>query len=183
MELIIVPDDGLVRAGGRLAAALGLAHEALMLAQQEFRVSAAPGPRVGVIFMGDRVGERFAGTGRHEEHGVAWGVRGHEAWISARSVADPQATLDQMGLRIADLQSEARAALAPLGPLPDPRQLHGIHLAGSYLDPKLRVPAQTVAGGQFSFTPERMCWERQYTLGIVHFLAKGFDGWAAQIVG
>lgn len=183
MELIIVPDDGLVRAGGRLAAALGLTHEALLLAQHEFRAAASPGPRVGVIFVGDRVDARFDGTERHAEHGVRWGVRGNEAWISARAVPDPQATLDAMGLRIADLQTEARAALAPLGPLPDPKLLKGVHLAGTYLDPKLRVPAQTVAGGQFSFTPERMCWERQYTLGIVHFLAKGFDAWVGSISG
>jgi hypothetical protein len=59
--------------------------------------------------------------------------------------------------------------------------MSGRHFAGRYLDPKLRVPAQTVAAGGFSFGAERMCWERQYTVAIVDFLAHGFDEWASTL--
>lgn len=181
MELIIVPDDGLVRAGGRLTAALGLAHEALLLSQSDFQTSAAPPARVGVIFLADDPPAHLEGSQEGTVHGVSWGAKGNHAWISASAVADPQTTLDAMGGALADLQAEAKEALEALGPLPDGKKLRGLHLAGMFLDPKLRVPAQTVAGGQFSFTPERMCWERQYTLGIVSFLAGSFDTWGASL--
>lgn len=183
MELIIVPDGGLVRAGGRLAAALGMAHEAIMLSDTEFEMSAAPPSTVGLVFLADEVPAEVQGPPERTIHGVSWGTRGNRAWISASPVEDPQATLDAMGAVIADVQSAAKKALEPLGGEPDRGAVHGLHIAGYYLDPKLRVPAQTVAGGRFSFTPERMCWERQYTLGVVDFLANGFDAWADRISG
>ena len=183
MEMIIVPDGGLVRAGGRLAAALSKAHDAIMLSAAEFGLSAAPPSSVGVVYLADEIPAALNGSRKDGLHGVSWGTQGNQAWISAGAVDDPQGTLDAMGAVIADLQSASKEALANLGPIPDPTRIRGPHIAGFYLDPKLRVPAQTVAGGHFSFTPERMCWERQYTLGVVHFLANGFDAWAGEISG
>lgn len=183
MEFVIVPDGGLVRAGGRLAAALGMAHEAIMLSAAEYDMSADPPPTVGVLFLADRISADLEGSEQSSQHGVAWGSRANRAWISARPVDDPKATLDAMAEAIADLQSAAGTAITALGLSPQPSDITGQHIAGFYLDPKLRVPAQTVAGGHFSFTPERMCWERQYTLGVVDFLANGFDAWAGGISG
>jgi hypothetical protein len=184
MELIVVPGDGLVRAGGRLAVVLGKTHSAMMLSKSDFAISAEPPDSIGVLMLGDDVvPAELAADPRHEELGALWGFRRNTAWISHHAATDPDATLDMIAVAVSEIQQAATRALEPLGPLPDPAQMTGEHLSGVFLDPKLRVPAQTVAGGGFSFTPERMCWERQYTLGIVHFLAHGFDSWAGGFSG
>lgn len=177
MDLIIVPDDDLVRTGGRLTAALGESHSAMLLSRAEFDASAAPPTSVGVIFLGDHLPDGLLAGEKGSDHGARWGMVGNRAWVSASAVPDPQATLDAMGPAIAAVQSKADKALA------DSPASGGLQIASRYLDPKLRVPAQTVAAGRFAFTPERMCWERQYTLGVVQFLADGFDVWAESITG
>ena len=182
MELILVPGDGLVRAASRLTATLSLAHDAIMLSKADFGLSAEPEPTIGTLLLGkDLVPDELIAHSTHDALGVCWGYHDNTAWIAARSVTDPSATLDQISEAL-DALSAQFAGLRPPAADED-TTLTGPHLSRSYLDPSLRVPAQTVAAQPFAFTPDRMCWERQYTLGISHFLAFGLDGWILEISG
>ena len=182
MELILVPGDGLVRAASRLTAALSLAHDAILLSKADFGLSAEPEPTVGTVLLGkDLVPDELVPHSSHDALGVCWGHHGNTAWIAARSVADPSATLDEISEALDRLRTHFEE-LAPPSSSPT-GAVAGPQISRAYLDPSLRVPAQTVAAQAFAFTPERMCWERQYTLGIAHFLAHGLDGWLGEFSG
>lgn len=183
MELVVVAGDGLLRAASRVVAALGKTHEAILLSAADYALSAPPGPDVGVLTLGTELVDPITlDDPAWELHGIRWGTTDNRAWIGAMPVEDPQAVLTLLQdesteqNRVARQERQTRA-------MTDPRRFNGPMFAARYLDPKLHVPSQTIAAGGFSFNPERMCWERQYTIGIVDFLAHGFDEWADDIPG
>ncbi len=174
MEFIIVPGNGLVRAGARLTAVLDSAHDALMLSQRDFGLSALPPSSVGLLYLGGDAIEQMPEP-RLNRHGAQWSTAGREVFFRGVEMPDPAVELSLLNTSVSSLTKHASAALESLGPKPSPTQMTGVHLAGLYLSPDLRVPAQTIAAGRFDFTPERMLWERQYTYAVVQFLARGFD--------
>ena len=174
MELVIVAGDGLMRAASRLAASLPHPHESLVLTASDFDQSAPPAADVGVLTLGEELVQPAEyDDPAWEAHGVRWGVQGRHAWIAATVATDPTATLADLEAALSSLKEATAQA---------PQNLQGLAAGASYLDPTLVVPAQTVVGERFSFTPERMCWERQYTVGILDFLCNGFDDWIASIL-
>ena len=182
MELIIVGGEGLFRPSGRIAACLRDVHQVIALTAKDYALSATPGPGVGVILLGTELVQPVVlDDPAWELHDVRWGTDDNVVWIAAMPTRDPEETLTALADVVTEQSRAGRAALAEMGPMPDLQRMGGQQFAGKYLDPQLRVPAQTVAAGGFSFTPERMCWERQYTVAIVDFLAHGFDEWASTL--
>lgn len=180
MELLVIAGEDLVRSGGRLAAVLSRGHNAMMLTLQDYQLSAAPGPDVRVIFLGQDgalINDAEAQT-VYQQHGISIQIRGNSASILGLPVSDPRATLKSMGRTIEALNQRHPMVKNPMEDKTTPR--NGAGYASLFLNPKLRVPTQTVASS-FTFSSERMCWERQYTLGIAQFLATGFDPWLHHI--
>ncbi len=180
MELLVVAGEDLIRSGGRLAAVLARGHNAMMLSLKDYSLSAPPGHEVGVIFLGDDTGHQNVSGAQtvFAQFGITIATQGSRVWIFGTAVADPRETLNQMGEALPLITQSAPMNPNPMVDKTPPRT--GAEYASLFLNPKLRVPTQTVAGG-FTFSSERMCWERQYTLGIAQFLASGFDPWLHSI--
>lgn len=172
MNLTVVTETALMRAAARLAAALSVRHMVELVATG----GALPmDERVAVLYLGDVPEGRVLREGipNFERFGTRWGVQGRFAWVHATPTADPQQTLAAIGRELEELREVADVEMLDAGH--DPSQWKGIQFCARYLDPFLEVPSSTLAGGGMAFTPERMLWERQYTLGIAQLLSDGLD--------
>lgn len=183
MEFMVVAQSDLTRAGARIVTVLERAHDVTLLTPEQLAGRDAPGPGVGVILLGEFPSADEARgdiPAAWEAHGVRVGYAGNRAFVHGSAVNDPDATLKAINAQVADLTETAEVEVLAIDSN-DPQALRGIHLAGLYLDPYLPVPAETVVARKIDFSPARMCWERQYTLGIGQFLARAFDPWVAEL--
>lgn len=181
MKLVVVAEDALTRAGSRLTRVLQFAHEAEQWSSQRFEANVKQVRELGgVIFLGDTYLTRTLRPiieVKYNNHGVIWGYRGKKALICAYGVTAPELTLERMQGELDAIQREAWDAQSAKDALSlKPEDVTGRTMAHLYLDPDLKVEAMTMAGNAyFDFSPARMLWERQHTLGIVTFLNQGID--------
>ena len=179
MHLAVITESGLVRSGARVVAALTSTHAVSLHTAEQVEALGLPSEATALLFLGDvreAAALRTNGPAMYEANGCTWGYSGNSAWVHGGPVSDPKATLSAISVAVDEFQEIAEVELLSED---DPKRFTGVHFAGRFLDPYLKVDSQTVVAGKNAFTPERMCWERQYTLGVVAFLSNGFDAFAA----
>ncbi len=175
VHLAVITESGLVRSGARVLASLKGTHKASLQTAEQAAALGLPGEATAFLYVGEvpEAKKLRAKSGTQwEAHGASWGFSGNEAWIFGTPVDDPKATLAAISADLGEIQEIAEIELLTGE---DPKKYGGLHFAGRFLDPYLKVEAQTVVGGKHQFTPERMVWERQYTIGVVAFFNEGFD--------
>jgi len=181
VHLAVITESGLVRSGARVVASLKSTYKVSLHTAEQVAALGLPGEATAFLYLGDvpeAVRLRGGSQPRYQANGASWGFDGTQAWIHGAPVDDPKATLDAIRKDVDEIQEIAEVELLTED---DPKAFTGVHFAGRFLDPYLQVESQTVVGGKHAFTPERMCWERQYTLGIVAFLNEGFDRFTAEM--
>jgi hypothetical protein len=178
LHLAVITESGLVRSGARVVAALKPTHGVSLHTVEQVAAMGLPGEATSFLYIGDvPEAERLhSSPALYDAHGTRWGYQGTEAWIQGGGSDDPKATLEAINVVVSEMEEIAGVELLLAD---DPKAFTGVHFAGRFLDPYLKVEAQTVVAGTNAFTHERMCWERQYTLGIASFLQDGFDNFAA----
>lgn len=164
----VVAETSLMRTGTRIEAALAPAFQVAV------HQDAAPQVDGPVIYLGGvRPPALQDAEARYDHHGVRVGFETGVGWVECFGVDNPAGLLETLSQAADELHEVGALKLRKVAK--DPSRWRGVHLMGRFLDPALRVPHSTLQVQLHRFTPERVLWERQYTLGIAVLLQTGFD--------
>jgi len=178
MGFFVVAPEDLTRIAGRVVAAIRSVDPAehWSVARFEHNPQFVLGSG-GVLFLGDlrpardllaRVGPRF------DRFGVRWAMEGSRACVVASPTQPSRQVLAASETELIALKRIGAQALEAFDFGDSP--WGGAQFAGAFLDPG-QVAHETEILDDTPFSPDRLFWERQYTIGIARFFLEGFDAW------
>ncbi|MBW1881350.1 MAG: hypothetical protein JRJ84_23590 [Deltaproteobacteria bacterium] len=178
MGFFVVAPEDLTRIAGRVVAAIRSVYPAehWSVARFEHNTEYVLGSG-GVLLLGDFLAAKqlVAQAGaRFDRFGVRWAMEGARACVVATPIKPSRKVLAESQTEIIALKRIGAQALEAFD-FGDSKW-GGAQFAGAFLDPG-QVAQETEILDDTPFSPDRLFWERQYTIGIARFFLDGFQAW------